>query len=516
MLMRLTKMSPKNWRLVVAAVTVSVLAALLVTVTQLYLDYRHDLRQIEATFEQIELVYLPAISNALWTDNRQTLQNAINGLVRLRVVQHAAAIENGELVAAAGHPNLRNSRSRDYAVTPFYRGDTLVNGSLTVTLNGANTTQDWLQKFWVIFLSTGMKTLVGIGLILWLLQRLLTRHLSGVVKFASRLSSPHPLANSNLEDTDRKADQEDARALLERLTLATDSTNIGIWEWSIPNDTWYASATYATMLGYEADEGYDRSVWLERLHPEDREAVSNKIHAALAGSDAPYQYEARMRHADGSYRWLSVSGCVVERDQQGKPSRMLGMRMDVTERKQAEDELRHNEERIQTILRATSDVIWDWDLVRATLWWNENFMHQFGYQVQDIEPGIEWWISRIHPDDQARIITSIYGVIDQEGGRFWKEEYQFRRQDGSYAYIFDRGYVIRDDAGKPVRMVGAMVDLSERKLLEDRLRQQLEELMRWQEVVLGREDRVQELKKETNALLVRLGLPIRYPSQSAS
>ena len=77
-------------------------------------------------------------------------------------------------------------------------------------------------------------------------------------------------------------------------------------------------------------------------------------------------------------------------------------------------------------------------------------------------------------------------------------------------------YVIRDDAGKPVRMVGAMVDLSERKLLEDRLRQQLEELVRWQDVMLGREDRVQELKKEINELLVRLGLPIRYPSQSAS
>ena len=189
--------------------------------------------------------------------------------------------------------------------------------------------------------------------------------------------------------------------------------------------------------------------------------------------------------------------------------------MDITERKQAENELRHNEERVQTILRATSDVIWDWDLLQATLWWNENFMQQFGYQAQDIEPGIESWINRIHPDDQERVKTSIHAVID-DGGQFWKDEYQFRRHDGSYAYIFDRGYVIHDDEGKPVRMVGAMVDLSERKVMEDQLRRQLEELMCWQDVMLGREDRVQELKKEINELLIRLGLPIRYPSQSVS
>lgn len=138
------------------------------------------------------------------------------------------------------------------------------------------------------------------------------------------------------------------------------------------------------------------------------------------------------------------------------------------ERKQTQDELRHNEERLQLIAAATNDVIWDWDLTRSTLWWNANFMQQFGYAAQEVELGIESWSGRIHSDDRERVLTGIHAVIDHNG-QFWKDEYRFRRRDGSYAYIFDRGYVLRDPQARPVRMVGAMVDLSERHLAEEAL-----------------------------------------------
>ncbi|MBC8131555.1 MAG: PAS domain-containing protein [Deltaproteobacteria bacterium] len=134
----------------------------------------------------------------------------------------------------------------------------------------------------------------------------------------------------------RKQAEIDARLLAQRLMLATDAASIGIWDWDLQADTWYASPTYFTMLGYPPNEGLlDRGVWFDRLHPDDKAAVAEKIQSVLAGGVAPYAYEARMRHADGSYRWISVVGRVLEVNEHGKASRLLGVRTDITERKQA-------------------------------------------------------------------------------------------------------------------------------------------------------------------------------------
>jgi PAS domain S-box-containing protein len=140
--------------------------------------------------------------------------------------------------------------------------------------------------------------------------------------------------------TEIKEAEDKVRILTQRITLATDAASIGIWDWDVKTDQWYATPIYSTMLGYDPEEGFSsRERWIERTHPDDRDAVSAKIRGVLAGDNAPYQYEARLRHADGSYRWLSVVGRIVEQDERGKASRMLGIRMDITERKLAESKL---------------------------------------------------------------------------------------------------------------------------------------------------------------------------------
>ena len=160
-----------------------------------------------------------------------------------------------------------------------------------------------------------------------------------VVISLSPITTPEGLmVISTIRDiTERKRAEAEARLLSQRLTLATDAASIGIWDWDLKADQWYASSTYFTMLGYDQDEGIsDRNVWLQRLHPDEREAVGELIRTALAGSVAPYEYEARMRHADGTYRWINVIGRVIAVDEAGKASRLLGVRMDITERKRAE------------------------------------------------------------------------------------------------------------------------------------------------------------------------------------
>jgi PAS domain S-box-containing protein len=138
---------------------------------------------------------------------------------------------------------------------------------------------------------------------------------------------------------------------------------------------------------------------------------------------------------------------------------------DITERKRAEEELRKSHERFQLANRATFNVIWDWNLQTDALWRNENFQVLFGYRAEEIEPGIESWTNRIHPEDVDRVKVSIHTAIDS-GQQSWSDHYRFRRKDGVYAEVEDRGYISREANGTPVRMIGAMQDITERKQAE--------------------------------------------------
>lgn len=181
-----------------------------------------------------------------------------------------------------------------------------------------------------------------------------------------------------------------------------------------------------------------------------------------------FNAEIQGRKLDGAFMWLQVNAYAV-RD--GDNVRYYeAVVKDITEVKNYEAETRQNAERFRLVARAVSDVIWDWDIARGKLWWNENFEKTFGYRRQEIEPGLESWTARLHPEDKERVVASIHRVVDG-GGNSWSDEYRFRRRDGSYADIFDRGYVIRDDQEKAVRMVGAMLDFTERKRAEEALRQ---------------------------------------------
>ena len=163
--------------------------------------------------------------------------------------------------------------------------------------------------------------------------------------------------------TDRKRAEEKLKISEERLRLTLEATQIGIFDWDVERDIWLASPEYYTMLGYEPKEGMgDRKEWLERVHPDDRGHVEAKIQAILARKPSAhhsqtYEYETRIRHADGTYRWKHVKGFGVKHDQEGRVTRMLGLSMDVTERKRAEKALhRLNEELDQQVLDRTAQL----------------------------------------------------------------------------------------------------------------------------------------------------------------
>jgi diguanylate cyclase (GGDEF)-like protein/PAS domain S-box-containing protein len=140
--------------------------------------------------------------------------------------------------------------------------------------------------------------------------------------------------------TARKRAEKAAKMSKTRLSVTLEATQVSIWDWNIPRDRWYVSRSYFTSLGYKYERGQpDREIWLSRVHPEDRPNVRRMIDQALTGISGGYEYEARIRHADGSYRWVSVRGRVVQRDSRGLATRMVGVRIDITEQKEAEERI---------------------------------------------------------------------------------------------------------------------------------------------------------------------------------
>ena len=115
--------------------------------------------------------------------------------------------------------------------------------------------------------------------------------------------------------------------------------------------------------------------------------------------------------------------------------------------------------------RAISDALWDWDISAGTVWWNDGYFTTFGFVAGETSPSFEAWSSRIHPEERSRVIESIRQAVDSEV-ESWGAEYRFQRKDGSYAFVQDNGYILRNAAGKGTRMVGGLRDLTERKKME--------------------------------------------------
>jgi PAS domain S-box-containing protein len=270
--------------------------------------------------------------------------------------------------------------------------------------------------------------------------------------------------------TVRKQAEDALRASEERLRLSLEAASQGIYDLNVQTGEALVSSGYASMLGYDPATFHETTdAWIERLHPDDRERVADYYRAYVAGEIPEYRVEFRQRTYGGDWRWVLSLGRIVERDARGEPLRMLGTHTDITERKRVEESLRISEERFQIVARATNEAIWDWDLNTDEVEWNQGFQDLFGYKSEDIEPSAQSWTSRLHPDDRGRVIAEIHAAIGS-GKQFWCDEYRFLRADGSHAHIFDRGYIIHDSAAKPIRMIGSMQDITERKQAEEALR----------------------------------------------
>ncbi len=228
----------------------------------------------------------------------------------------------------------------------------------------------------------------------------------------------------------------------------------------------------ATELIGKPPEFYIGRTDAELLDDPDQAAAVMATDQRIMTSGASEQLEEEVNFPDGRRAiWLSTKAPL--RDADNQIIGLVGASLDITDRKAAEASHREIEERYRLAARATNDAIWDWRMEDGHVIWNEALATRFGHQLT--ETTAQWWLDHIHPDDRARIDASIHAIIDQ-GGNTWLDEYRFCRADGSYASVLDRGTVLRGAKGEPLRMIGAMLDLTERKAAEAALLESEERL----------------------------------------
>ncbi len=240
---------------------------------------------------------------------------------------------------------------------------------------------------------------------------------------------------------------------------------VGGWEIDCKSGT--LTWTEETFRIHEIDDVAKTPNMAEAIrfyHPDDQPRVASALKMAVE-KGVDFDFEARLITAKSTQLWVRAIGTVTSHKEVAV--RVLGMVQDITEHKMIEQKLFETSERLRLANKATNEVIWDWDVVNDTQQWNESGSTVFGWtEIVEHPVSAHWWVERLHPDDSQRVVDNFFAVVNNPNADVWTDEYRFRKSDGTYAEILDRGYMLRDKQGKVFRMVGAMLDISSRNLAE--------------------------------------------------
>jgi len=137
--------------------------------------------------------------------------------------------------------------------------------------------------------------------------------------------------------------------------------------------------------------------------------------------------------------------------------------------RQTNEDIKESNEKYDIVAKATSDTIWDWKIQEDSIGWNKGIESVFGYKQEEVGNTSKWWFDKIHPEDSIRMSIKLYSFIEQKTEK-WQDQYRFRCADGSYKYVLDRGFLLKDENGRAIRMIGAIQDITKQKEEEQRLK----------------------------------------------
>ncbi|MEM9005275.1 MAG: PAS domain-containing protein [Cyanobacteria bacterium P01_F01_bin.86] len=279
--------------------------------------------------------------------------------------------------------------------------------------------------------------------------------------------------------SDRKHYEQQLQTLSNKLELAIESAQIGIWDWDSENDRLSWDARMFEIYGVRP-EAFQESYqdWANRVHPEDLAQYEAGKRIRNQNNEKEYTQEFRIFRPDNTIRYI-LSTAFIERDEQGQPIRMVGTNLDITDRKMAELSLQQSEEKFRMLVsnlhgavyRSQNDAAWTINYV------SDAIIDLSGYPASDfIENNVRTFVSIIHPEDVDYVNESAAQATAKQES--FLLEYRILHQDGSIRWVYEKGKGIFDQDNQFQHFEGVIFDISDRKQAEAELKRTNEELVR--------------------------------------
>jgi len=261
---------------------------------------------------------------------------------------------------------------------------------------------------------------------------------------------------------ERRRAEEALRESEARINLAANAANLGLWVWNLRDDELWVTEKWRKLFGFAESEPVNVGQLAQRVHPEDRERMKQRVQHMLEHAGVDRESEYRIMQPDGSTRWIAGYGG-VELDEHGKPAFARGVSRDITERKIAEEELRETQKRMELAASAAELGMWMWDIVRDDIWITDKGRALFGLAPSE-KVDFNRFRNMLHPEDRESVLKALETSL--RTGAEYRAEYRAVLPNGQIRWIAGRGNVEFNGDGQPVRMRGCSLDITRRKQAE--------------------------------------------------
>jgi diguanylate cyclase (GGDEF)-like protein/PAS domain S-box-containing protein len=257
--------------------------------------------------------------------------------------------------------------------------------------------------------------------------------------------------------------------MAQRYMLAAFASGDAIWDWNLDTESLFLSPGFRALLPATADNAISSvGFWFANVHPEDLPWLEATLRSRHLVAGRRLVIEHRVRNPKGGWTWLMLRGA-AQAGPNGKVNRLIGTAIDITERKQVEEDLRLSEERLALAAAATNDGLYDWDLRTDRVYYAPRWKALIGHGEDDIQDGPEEWLNRVHPEDLIWLQATLDAQVSA-GAKPFQIEYRIQHASAGWRWMLCRGIAVMDAAGEPLRLVGSQADITDRKVAEEQLR----------------------------------------------
>lgn len=257
--------------------------------------------------------------------------------------------------------------------------------------------------------------------------------------------------------TDRKRTEEELGEVLLRQKEAVRAGNVGIWDWDLITNKVRYSSEWKRQIGYKDDEiSDDFEEWRSRVHPEDLQPTLDKVRQSIAEKRGNHRVEFRFRHKDGSYRWIYAQASILQ-DESGRPVKMVGSHIDITERKQTEVALRKSEERFRKIYENAAMGIAIADERGCYRHCNPAFCKLLGYTEEELQQMA--FAGLVHPDDREANLAEINRLVAGEVTAF-EIKNRYMHKNGLPVWVYKFVSILPGEAGQPGHFLALVSDIT--------------------------------------------------------